>query len=100
LIFSQRREEHIMHVKTVFELLKKEKVYIKFSKCEFGKNCLVYLGSIVGNGQLKINPAKLEVIVNWTNPIIATEVKSFLGAVRYWRKFIANFSFVGLLRGG
>jgi hypothetical protein len=94
LIFSRRWEDHIKHVKTVFELLKKEKLYIKMSKCEFGKTSLVYLGYIVGNGQLKIDPAKVEVIVKWPKPTTATEVRSFLGAVQYWRKFIANFSFI------
>jgi hypothetical protein len=94
LIFSQRWEDHIKHVKTIFELLKKEKLYIKLSKCEFGKNSLVYLGYIVGNGQLKIDPTKVEVIVKWPKPTTATEVRSFLGEVQYWRKFIANFSYI------
>jgi hypothetical protein len=94
LIFSRRWEDHIKHVKTVFELLKKEKLYIKMSKCEFGKTSLVYLGYIVGNGQLKIDLTKVEVIVKWPKPTTATEVRSFLGAVQYWRKFIANFSYI------
>jgi hypothetical protein len=50
LIFSRTWEDHIMHVKIVFELLKKEKLYIKMSKCDFGKTYLVHLGYIVGNG--------------------------------------------------
>jgi hypothetical protein len=62
------------------------------SKCEFGKTSLVYLGYIVGNGQLKIDSAKVEVIVKWPKPTTTTEVRSFLGAIHYWRKFIANFS--------
>jgi hypothetical protein len=49
----------------VFELLKKEKTYIKMSKCEFGKIYLVYLGYIVENVKLKIDPAKVEVIMKW-----------------------------------
>jgi hypothetical protein len=83
-----------MHVKIIFELLKKEKIYIKFSKCKFGKNCMVYLGHIVGNGELKIDPTKVEVIVKWPRPTTATKVRSLLGAVQYWRKFIANFSLI------
>jgi hypothetical protein len=94
LIFSRRWEDHMKHVKTVFELLKKEKLYIKMSKCEFGKTSLVYMGYIVGNGMLKIDPAKVEVIVKWPNPTTTKEVRIFLGEVQYWRKFIANFSFI------
>jgi hypothetical protein len=51
LIFSRRWEYHIKHVNIVFELLKKDKLYIIMSKCEFHKTNLVYLGYIVGNGQ-------------------------------------------------
>jgi hypothetical protein len=68
-----------MHVGKVFELLKREKLYVNMSKCEFGKTSLVYLGYIVGNGQLKIDPSKVEVIVNWPKPNTATKVRSFLG---------------------
>ena len=64
------------------------------SKCEFGKTSLVYLGYIVGGGQLKIDPTKVEVIVKWPRPQNVIEVRSFLGAVQYWRKVIANFSFI------
>ena len=49
---------------------------------------------MVGNGQLNINPTKVEFIVKWPKPTTATEVRSFLGAVQYWRKFIANFSYI------
>jgi hypothetical protein len=72
-----------MHVRTIFELLKREKLYVKMSKCEFGRHCLVYLGYIVGNGQLKKDPSKVEFIVNFPNLTTATEVRSFFGAVQY-----------------
>ena len=52
---------------------------------------MVYLGHIVGGGELKIDPSKVEAIVNWPTPKSVTEVRSFLGASLYWRKFIANF---------
>ena len=62
------------------------------SKCEFGKTSLVYLGHIVGGGALRIDPYKVEAIVNWPTPKSITEVRSFLGATQYWRKFISKFS--------
>jgi hypothetical protein len=75
------------------DTLQRENLYVKFSKCEFGKTELVYLGHIVRGGQLKIDPSKIDVIVNWPDPM-TTKVRSFLGVVQYWRRFIANFSFI------
>ena len=69
-------------------------MYVKLSKCEFGKTALVYLVNIVGGGRLKIDPSKIDVIVNWLEPKSVTKIWSFLGAVRYWRRFISNFSFI------
>jgi len=94
LIFSKSRDEHVMHVRKVLDVLKKEQLYLKMSKCEFGKTSLVYLGHIVGEGELKIDPSKVDVIVNWPRPKIVTEVRIFLRATQYWRKFIANFSLI------
>ena len=50
LIFSKSWNEHVFHVKKVLDVLKKEKLYVKLSKCEFGKTSLVYLDHIVGHG--------------------------------------------------
>jgi len=65
-----------MHVRKVLDVLKK-KLYLKMSKCKFGKTCLVYLGHIVGRGELKIDPSKVDVIVNWPRPKTITKVRSF-----------------------
>jgi hypothetical protein len=62
------------------------------SKCEFRKNSLVYLGHIVGGGELKIDPPKVKVILDWPKPNNVIELRRFLGATQYWRKFISNFS--------
>jgi len=67
------------------------------SKCESGKMYWVYLGHIIGGGELNIDLSKVDVIVKWPKPNNVTEVKRFLGATQYWRKFIANFSFINAL---
>lgn len=94
LVFSKTWEEHLKHVNQTLDVLKRENLYVKLSKCEFGKTSLNYLGHSVGAGELKIDPSKVEVIVNWPKPKSTTEVRSFLGATQYWRKFIANFSLI------
>ena len=64
------------------------------SKCDFWSTYLVYLGYIVGGYELRIDPSKVEVIQNFPKPTNVTEVRSFLAATQYWRKFIANFSLI------
>ena len=68
LILSKSHEEHVKHVKQVLDVLQKEKLFLKMSKCEFGKTSLVYLGHIVGGGELKIDPSKVKVILDWPKP--------------------------------
>jgi hypothetical protein len=68
LIFSKTWDEHVIHVKKLLDTLQRQNVYVKMSKCESGKTALVYLGHIVGGGQLKIDPSKIDVIVNWPEP--------------------------------
>jgi hypothetical protein len=94
LIFSETWDEHVRHVKKVLDTFQRKNLYVKLSKCGFGKIALVYLGHIVGEGKLKIDPSKIDVIVNWTEPKSVTNIWSFLGDVQYWRRFISNFSFI------
>jgi hypothetical protein len=94
LIFSGNWDEHVRHVKQVLDTLKRENLHVKFSKCEFGKTSLAYLGHIVGGGQLKIDPSKIDVIVNWPEPKSLTKVRRFLSAFQSWRRFISNLSFI------
>ena len=58
-------------------MLQREKLYLKLSKCEFGKNSLIYLGYIVGGSHLKIDPVKIDVIVKWPRPQNMTEFRIF-----------------------
>jgi hypothetical protein len=74
LIFSGTWLEHVRHVKKVLDTLRREKLYVKLFKCEFGKTAPVYLDHIVRGGQLKIDPSKIDVIVNWPENKNVTEV--------------------------
>ena len=92
LVFSCTWEEHFSHVRKVIDVIRRETLYVKMLKCEFAKTSLVYLGHIIGGGHLKVDHAKVKVIVNWRRPTTIIEVRRFLGAVQYWRKFITIFS--------
>ena len=67
LLFSHTWEEHISHVRKVLEVIRREKLYVKMSKCEFAKTYFMYLGHIIGEVKLIVDPGKVEGIVNWPN---------------------------------
>ena len=63
LIYSDNWNNHVVHIHKVFEVLREEKIYLKISKCEFVRKSLVYLGHIVGEGQLNIDPTKIKAML-------------------------------------
>ncbi|GJT14753.1 putative reverse transcriptase domain-containing protein [Tanacetum coccineum] len=79
LIYSRNKEEHLDHLRIILELLKKEKLYAKFSKCDFWISILQFLGHVIDNQGIHVDPAKIEVVKNWAPPTTPTEdVVSFL----------------------
>jgi hypothetical protein len=74
LVFTGTWDEHVRNLKQVLDTLQRENLYVKLSKCEFGKTALVYLGHIVGGGQLKIDHSKIDVIVKWLETKRVNEV--------------------------
>ncbi|GJR71834.1 reverse transcriptase domain-containing protein [Tanacetum coccineum] len=92
LIYSKSKEEHEVHLRLVLELLRKEKLYAKFSKCEFWLQEVHFLGHVVNQNGIHVDPGKIEAVKNWEAPTSPTGVRSFLGLAGYYRRFIANFS--------
>ncbi|GKF97330.1 putative reverse transcriptase domain-containing protein [Tanacetum coccineum] len=91
LIYSKTQEEHVEHLRLVLELLKKEKLYAKYSKCEFWIREVQFLRHVINGNGIHVDPIKIEAVKNWKAPRTPTEVRSFLGSAGYYRRFIENF---------
>nr|GEU61821.1 putative reverse transcriptase domain-containing protein [Tanacetum cinerariifolium] len=78
LIFSKSKEEHEHHLRTVLQTLRQEKLYAKFSKCEFWLSSVAFLGHIVSAEGITMDPAKVEAITKWPRPTSVTEGEKFV----------------------
>ncbi|GKC56304.1 putative reverse transcriptase domain-containing protein [Tanacetum coccineum] len=92
LIYSKNKQEHEEHLKQILELLKKEELYAKFSKCEFWISKVLFLGHMIDSEGIHVDPAKIEAIKDWTSPKSPTEIRQFLGLAGYYQRFIEGFS--------
>ncbi|GJR05993.1 putative nucleotidyltransferase, ribonuclease H [Tanacetum coccineum] len=92
LIYSKTKEDHEVHLRLVLELLRNEKLYAKFSKCEFWLQEVHFLGHVVNQSGIHVDPGKIEAVKNWKAPTTSSEIRSFLGLAGYYCRFIANFS--------
>ncbi|GJR83246.1 putative reverse transcriptase domain-containing protein [Tanacetum coccineum] len=92
LIYSKNKQEHKEHLKQILELLKKEELYAKFSKCEFWIPKVQFLGHVIDSKGIHVDPAKIESIKDWASPKSPTEIRQFLGLAGYYRRFIEGFS--------
>ncbi|GJY08558.1 putative reverse transcriptase domain-containing protein [Tanacetum coccineum] len=79
LIYSKNKQEHEEHLKIILELLKKEELYAKFSKCEFWIHKVQFLGHVIDNKGIHVDLAKIESVKDWASPKIPTEIRQFLG---------------------
>ncbi|KAJ9527669.1 hypothetical protein QJQ45_025946 [Haematococcus lacustris] len=92
LVMSKSLPEHLQHLRLVFDLLRKNKLYAKMSKCEFMQLTLRFLGHVISAGAISVDPDKVRAIVDWPVPSSLTQLQSFLGAANFVRKFVHNFS--------
>ncbi|GKD45581.1 reverse transcriptase domain-containing protein [Tanacetum coccineum] len=83
-IQNSNKKEHEEHLKAVLELLKKEKLYAKFSKCEFWIPKVQFLGHMIDSQGIHMDPAKIESIKDWESPKTPMEIRQFLGVKFDW----------------
>ena len=91
LIYSKTEEEHKEHLKIVLQQLREHQLFAKFSKCDFFKDKIQYLGHVVTKEGIFVDPEKIREIEDWRVPKDVTDVRSFMGITGYYQRFIQGF---------
>jgi hypothetical protein len=92
LIYSKFEEEHEHHLRIVLQVLREHQLYAKLSKCSFYQKQIHYLGHIISEQGIAVDPEKIESIRGWPTPKNVSDVIYFMGLVGYYRRFIVGFS--------
>ncbi|KAJ1142020.1 hypothetical protein NDU88_008348 [Pleurodeles waltl] len=90
-VFSSTWQDHLVHLKKVLKALQSAGLSIKASKCQIGQGTVVYLGHLVGGGQVQPLQPKIQTILDWAAPKTQTQVRAFLGLTGYYRRFVKGY---------
>ncbi|CAI7897396.1 unnamed protein product [Closterium sp. NIES-54] len=92
LIYSRDMKQHIEHLRHVFELLRREKFYVKLSKSEFALKKVQFLGHMVSAQGFHVDPKKIEAVRTWKTPENVKELQQFLGFANYYNRFVPQYA--------
>jgi hypothetical protein len=91
LIFSRNEEEHDEHLRLVLQKLRNNQVYANLNKCEFWLKEVSFLGHIISEGGISIDPSKVKDVLSWNTTQNISDIRSFLGLAGYYKRFIERF---------
>jgi len=92
LIFTKTKEEHEQVVRRVLQVLKENKLFLCPEKCEFCKQRIEYLGLVISENEVSMDPVKVAEVQEWPTLENKTDIQAFLGFVNFYRRFIRDFS--------
>lgn len=90
-IYSPSHEAHEQHLNTTFETLQEQKLYPKFSKYEFWLESIAFLGDVIFEDRILVDPTQIETILKWERPKNVIDIRSFVGLDGFARWFIKEF---------
>ena len=96
LIYSRSYDEHQEHLQTMLQTPKEHQLYAKFTKYKFWLDHVAFLGHVISKECVMVDPVKIAAVKEWARPRNASEIRSFLGLARYYRKFVESFSKIAL----
>jgi hypothetical protein len=91
LIYSKTKEDHADHLRVVLQQLRDHRLYAKFSKYEFWLDSVKFLGHTISSEGISVDPTKVQEVMDWKPPTSVHQIRSFLGLVGYYRRFIPDF---------
>jgi hypothetical protein len=94
LAYNQTMDDHIAHLIQVFELLRTNSLTAKRTKCTFAASQVEYLGHIISAKGVATDPTKAKAIRNWSLPKSVTHLRSFLGLMGYYRRFVQDYGII------
>ena len=92
LIYSKTREEHVRHVRLILNALKDNDLFISLKKSEFFQTEINFLGHIIGAKGIRMEPEKVQAILEWPEPKNLKELQGFTATANYYRRHIKDFS--------
>ena len=91
LVYFKNEEEHAEHLRVVLQTLRLEQLHAKLSKCEFWLESIAFLGHVVSNEGISVDPNKIQAVKDWPTPKSVTEIR-IIGLAGYYRRFVQDFS--------
>ncbi|XP_059292421.1 uncharacterized mitochondrial protein AtMg00860-like [Lycium ferocissimum] len=85
-------DEHVVHFKCVFEVLRQEQFYANVAKCTFCVDEIIFLGFVVSSRGVEVDKSKIESIKNWPTPKSIGDIRSFHELSSFYRRFVKGFS--------